>query len=243
MADSAPQHSLAKIFTKSMPTTEGFAFNFVDVGSILEQLAAEVPEVESVKKKRKKKKKKKKSGHEEANNVDADGSSSEEEALGLEQSLPLQPPQKPRPNHEPSVASVPPPSVRQDAAAAPALALAPAPNSQGTTKPKKAKAKQKRKQAAKAIDDDDDDEGWFDPQTQAVPVSRPTGQLREKAPFFRTARLDPALDAASAQKLRFGDGRNMVAIGPPKVKNANWVNAEEPGARLHSSPFSFGFSM
>ena len=248
----------------------GFVFNFFDAGVIIDELARGEPAPSAGKKKKKKRSKKKTAHHGqgqgESKVYNADSSSSEDEAR-LPQSpppppQPLQPPQPQQQLSHKSVVSTPLPSAKDTATPAPASSSSTtttrnsssssldrgkqAPQ-ESLTKAKKAKAKSKGKQAAP----DDDDESWFDPQPQASPLRSHTGEspsgaghkgLKEKAPFFRTAKLDPTLDAASAQRLRFGDGKNVVAIGHPKIKNANWI--EEGGsARLHSSPFSFGFNM
>ena len=46
----------------------------------------------------------------------------------------------------------------------------------------------------------------------------PTGS----GPHFLSAK-DPELDEATKQRFRFGMGRNLVAIGPAKVRDPNWL--------------------
>lgn len=68
---------------------------------------------------------------------------------------------------------------------------------------------------------------------------------------------DPELDEKSRLLVKYGNGKNLVAIGPKKIRDKAWfdnddakdipVNTEssvESGIRttLHSSPFSFSFS-
>lgn len=64
--------------------------------------------------------------------------------------------------------------------------------------------------------------------------------------FIRSAK-DPKLlagDPLAVQKVKFGDGKNLVAaIGPPKVKNLAWAAKDSTSQLDHtSSPFAFGFA-
>lgn len=71
---------------------------------------------------------------------------------------------------------------------------------------------------------------------------------------------DPELDQKSRLFAKYGKGKNLVAIGPPKVRDPNWLSntdsnqkresvnnstnssANDTNTVLHSSPFSFSFS-
>jgi len=57
--------------------------------------------------------------------------------------------------------------------------------------------------------------------------------------FFR--HKDPELDAKQQLKAKFGDGKNLVAIGPPKVRGSSWLSKDQQSPVFHDSPFSFGF--
>lgn len=65
---------------------------------------------------------------------------------------------------------------------------------------------------------------------------------------------DPEVDEETRIKLKFGNGKNLVAIGPRKVRDSRWVlgagldiipvpalDSSNLLQDFHSSPFSFGF--
>lgn len=72
---------------------------------------------------------------------------------------------------------------------------------------------------------------------------------------------DPTLDPSLKNKAKFGQGKNLVAVGPAKVRDSNWLQPEPAGVdgaplksdalaavpsnnaeiKFHSSPFTFGF--
>lgn len=101
----------------------------------------------------------------------------------------------------------------------------------------------------------DSDEDWYDPQPQphlAAAAPRP-----EKVTNF----VDKKEPADSDDKIFFrkeakGDGRNLVALGPTKVRNSAWAEGESDkvssiqsslgdGNKVesHDSPFAFGFQL
>lgn len=100
-----------------------------------------------------------------------------------------------------------------------------------------------------------DDEDWFDPQPQnhSRPLATASSDKSVKnvggSVFIRSAK-DPKLLAGNplaVQRVKFGDGKNLVAaIGPPKVKNSTWAARDFTGAPSQldhtSSPFAFGFA-
>jgi hypothetical protein len=82
----------------------------------------------------------------------------------------------------------------------------------------------------------DSDEDWYDPQSyfnKEVDVLKSRGI--ESNPTDGTQKGDTFF----FQKAAKGDGRNLVAIGPTKVRNSAWN--EEKGVMSHDSPFAFGF--
>ena len=106
-----------------------------------------------------------------------------------------------------------------------------------TKSPKKGKAQSKNVTTSKVVEEEDD---WEQELNKAIrenaaqqakqkpgsgPVKKnsgvyipPTGH----GPHFLSAK-DPELDEASRQRYRFGMGRNLVAIGPAKVRDPNWL--------------------
>ena len=72
---------------------------------------------------------------------------------------------------------------------------------------------------------------------------------------------DPELDTKSKMFAKYGQGRNLVAIGPRKVKDPSWLKDSDSGdyinqiadataevvlsetveTKYHHSPFSFSF--
>jgi hypothetical protein len=75
----------------------------------------------------------------------------------------------------------------------------------------------------------DDNEDWFDPQPQQPMTSSIPAAKSTPGPFIRSSK-NPSLDAEAQQKLKFGDGKNLVAAAPPKVRNQLWI----------SNPFAMG---
>jgi hypothetical protein len=50
-----------------------------------------------------------------------------------------------------------------------------------------------------------------------------------KAPVFLSAQGGAELDAASRLKLKFGNGKNLVGVGPPKRRVASWLSGAAGG--------------
>ena len=81
----------------------------------------------------------------------------------------------------------------------------------------------------------DSDEDWYDPQSYVnKEVDLPKSSI-ESNPTDGTQKGDTFF----FQKAAKGDGRNLIAIGPTKVRNSAWN--EEKGVMSHDSPFAFGF--
>lgn len=60
-----------------------------------------------------------------------------------------------------------------------------------------------------------------------------------KGPVFVTA-SDPSLDTSAKAKAKFGKGKNLVAVGPAKVRDANWLQPGAPSAPLSTTGASEG---
>lgn len=111
----------------------------------------------------------------------------------------------------------------------------------GAEVPPLSKNQNKKKKKAKKQVEEKDDESWFDPQPKVSSPAKTSSSLGG-VPFIKSSK-NPALDPLSQQKLKYGDGKNIVAIGPPKVKNNTWANAAEDPIATSSSPFAFAFSL
>jgi len=121
---------------------------------------------------------------------------------------------------------------------------------------KKAKSKPKKSKPKSCNTTEADDESWYSPQQQNVIPAPPSkaatakaskGKALPKEPHFVSAK-DPRLDEQTQRKIKFGDGKNLVAIGPPKRRDPSWLTHSakqqletSEAAVLHSSPFAFGF--
>lgn len=89
-------------------------------------------------------------------------------------------------------------------------------------------------------------------------TSPPPSTLPKKLGFVSPN--DPELNETMKSKLKFGQGKNLVAIGPTKTRDPKWLQSSSTGSLstsnsdhesigpqstsgkvLHSSPFSFGF--
>ncbi len=87
--------------------------------------------------------------------------------------------------------------------------------------------------------DEDDDESWFQPQPQPM-----KNQVTKKSDDEK---------GAPQFKKSVGTGKNIVAIGQPKVRDPMWlsgVKAENTTkiegdnyVKMHTNPFSFGFGL
>ena len=162
-------------------------------------------------------------------------------------------------------------------------------NSKATSAvPQDAKAKANKKSSnkkggnAKKVEEEDD-EDWFCPQPQPDPETlkpKPkggkgkgkgkvaeleTGKVDERSTFTLRSKKDPSLDEKTRRLRKFGEGKNLVRQGAPKVRDPKWLerppglDIDIPAAavaatatalmpklkpkepELHSSPFSFGF--
>jgi hypothetical protein len=90
--------------------------------------------------------------------------------------------------------------------------------------------------------------------TSTNPLHKKPYQQLQLNPHYRfNSSKDPEVDEETRLKYKFGKGTNLVAIGPPKVRDCNWMlgggDAEavtgvtEDAVALHSSPFTFGFEV
>ena len=124
-----------------------------------------------------------------------------------------------------------------------------------STKEKKNRRKSKAKGTSLLINDghDDDDEALLDEaiaqirQAQADAAAVYQTRVDDTSVRFRSHR-DPELSEAEARVMRFGRGRNLSAIGPPRKRRegGSWLQPSDSktdtSTLLHSSPFTFGFS-
>jgi hypothetical protein len=93
---------------------------------------------------------------------------------------------------------------------------------------KKSDKKVEKKKGKTKVSTLDDNEEWFDPQPQ-LPKMPSKSTKSSTGPYIRSAK-NLSLDAEAQQKLKFGDGKNLVAVAPPKVRNQLWI----------SNPFAMG---
>jgi len=108
-------------------------------------------------------------------------------------------------------------------------------NSGGEATSQKQPSQKKKAAKGKAKEEDNDDD-WFDPQPQPHAPKPPTTM------FIRSSKA-PGLDIQAQHRLKFGDGKNLTAIGPPKLKSNSWTGAGEGQQPATSaSPFAFGFA-
>ena len=155
------------------------------------------------------------------------------------------------------------------------------------TKKKKKKKKTKAKTGKSVTSDEDDDidslvreinlltasESTISTPTPSIPISRkieninsintPNRKNETNSTFSFKSHKDPELSEEQRALFRFGNGKNLVAIGPPKHKarDSIWRLPPPPGFKIpaeindttntqiktvpqsHCSPFSFGFGL
>lgn len=126
-------------------------------------------------------------------------------------------------------------------------------NNKATGDPKKKKKKKNKKkkasetdgkvgQSKKVLDDDDDflnaaiakaeaDRIVLEKANKAAEKERAKSRKLDKTkppkgPVFLSAK-DPGLDESNKAKAKFGNGKNLVKVGPAKVRDANWLQASE----------------
>ena len=121
---------------------------------------------------------------------------------------------------------------------------------------KKKRAKRKGKKRAEVASDSKDDDMLLEEaiaqvretQTRVLPLPEEDPiHVPDPSVRFKSHR-DPEVSDSEARLRRFGRGRNLSAIGPPRRKREEGVwlpppeKGDRPSAILHSSPFTFGFS-
>jgi hypothetical protein len=115
-----------------------------------------------------------------------------------------------------------------------------------SNKKKKGHSQQKDKKLVETTYDDDDDDfssliATFTKADQiALENDQTLKQTKEQiikpnpnSKIFFKSHKDPELDESEKLKAKFGNGKNLTAIGPAKVRDPNWNS--------YTSPFSFGF--
>lgn len=131
-------------------------------------------------------------------------------------------------------------------------------NSDGKKKKKKKNNKKKKSGTAgggdaksdksKKIDDDDDflnaaiakadaDRVVLEKAKKAADKEKEKARKavggKPKGPVFVTAD-DPGLDSSAKAKAKFGQGKNLVAVGPAKVRDSNWLQASNNDSSIPS---------
>lgn len=74
-------------------------------------------------------------------------------------------------------------------------------------------------------------------EKEKVKADKASGKV--KGPVFVTA-SDPGLDTSAKAKAKFGKGKNLVAVGPAKVRDANWLQPGAPSAPVSTTGPSEG---
>lgn len=129
------------------------------------------------------------------------------------------------------------------------------------SKSTKSKKKKKNQSAVRTDPDVDDFETLLHEMklldAQTVPkhtVECGSEQKRSKDPKVKSpseSNIGPSFISTKDPKLKFGNGKNIVAIGPPKRRDPMWLKesvatvelARAPEPISHTSPFSFGFGV
>ena len=122
-----------------------------------------------------------------------------------------------------------------------------------STKKKRNRKKTKEKVGAVPLSNEDDDallnEAIAQIRRAQADISAAAEIVRIEDPSLRfRSHRDPELSDSEAKMRRFGRGKNLSAIGPPRKRREGGAWLTPPDTRsetstlLHSSPFTFGFS-
>ena len=143
-------------------------------------------------------------------------------------------------------------------------------NNNKKKKKKKSKSKSKSNSKAKDEPEDDDFDELLEDFKAMVSLDQVNSSLKDNIstvnevisdsqrdrsiPHFLSPN-DPELSEDARRRAKYGNGKNLVAIGPKKKKDASWLESNqfatkessniemvENQDRCHSSPFTFSFS-